>query len=101
MKIAQILALIPAGSAPIEVIGDGALAEELRKRLEDRGLTPSCNRPLAIIDTIGEEAVLVASLKRVDDLGTIILAGSTPPEPVTLDLYSDLHVRGLTIVGVP
>lgn len=100
MNIGEILALVPGGCASVEVIGAGAFADELRARLDDRARQNADARPCAIIDTSGEEAALVAALQRVDDLGTVVLAGPQPASPLTLDLYADLHVRGLTIVGL-
>jgi len=101
MKAVDILALVPAGTGPVEVIGEGAFADDLRERLGDRGAPGPGKRPCAIIDTVGEATALAAALKDVDDLGTIILAGPAPAGPVSIDLYSDLHVRGLTIICAP
>ena len=42
-----------------------------------------------------------SALERVDDLGTIVLAGPLPDATVRLNLYADVHVRGLTLLGIP
>ena len=87
--------LAALGTDAAEVVGAGALADALRARLRAPG-TP----PAAIVDTTGDPAALADALARVDDLGTVVLAGPPPGEPVALDLYADLHVRGLTLIGV-
>lgn len=99
MNAADILAALPDVSGPIEIVGEGPLADELRARLGDRArLHP--DGPSAIIDTTGDAAAVVSALQRVDDLGTVVLAGPQRSKPVALDLYADVHVRGLTIIGV-
>ena len=94
-----VLAGLPDEGA-VEVTGDSELARELRERLASRspqrGLPPD-----AIVETTGEPDVVRAALERVDDLGTVVLAGPVADAAVSLDLYADLHVRGLTVVGVP
>jgi threonine dehydrogenase-like Zn-dependent dehydrogenase len=89
---------VPAGAGPVEVLGDGPLAALVRGLVGD---DRAGRRPAAIVDTTGDPAELEGALRRLDDLGTLVLAGPPPPEPLALDLYGDLHVRGLTIVGVP
>lgn len=93
------LAALPAGAAPVEVCGDGPLAEALRARLPSAG-DPGA-RPAAIIETSGDPDAIRRALARVDDLGTVVLAGPAPTDAVALDLYADLHVRGLTLAGTP
>ena len=88
---------IPAGAGPVEVLGDGPLAELLRHTL---GSDDASRRPSVVVDTTGDAAELERALRRVDDLGIVVLAGPPPSEPLALDLYGDLHVRGLTVVGV-
>jgi len=39
-------------------------------------------------------------MQRVDDLGTVVLAGPPVDADGTVDLYADVHVRGLTVIGV-
>jgi len=90
------LAALPPGATPIEVVGDGALARALREHL---GTRAAGERPAAIIETTGDPDAIRAALARVDDLGTVVLAGPEPQAEVALDLYADLHVRGLTLAG--
>ena len=73
----------------------GPLADALRDRLAGPAAPPA-----AIVDTTGDPAGIAGGLARVDDLGTVVLAGPVPEGPVALDLYADVHVRGLTVVGV-
>ena len=88
---------VPTGASPVEVLGDGPLAELLRRSL---GTDDASRRPAVVVDTTGDAAELARALRRLDDLGTLVLAGPPPSEPLALDLYGDLHVRGLTVVGV-
>ena len=102
--IQAIVGALPAGEEPVEVLGDGPLARALRARLrlEATVLAPDA-RPAVIVETTGDAAAIGAALARVADLGTVVLAGTcgAGSAPVALDLYADLHVRGLTVVGVP
>ncbi|MFP5362551.1 MAG: hypothetical protein ACLGI5_07455 [Thermoleophilia bacterium] len=99
------VAALPAGGGRVEVFGDGDLARALRARLaqptDPTDPTDPTARPSAIIETTGDHEALQRALQRVADLGTVVLAGPPPAGAVALDLYSDVHVRGLTIVGTP
>ena len=95
-------AAIPPGRQSIEVTGDGPLAHALREMLgsaADPGTGDA--RPAVVVETTGSPEAIRAALERVADLGTIVLAGPVAAAPVALDAYPDLHVRGLTVVGVP
>jgi threonine dehydrogenase-like Zn-dependent dehydrogenase len=87
--------LAALGTDAAEVVGAGALADALRARLPAPAAPPA-----AIVDTTGDPAAIADALARVDDLGTVVLAGPVPEGTVALDLYADVHVRGLTVVGV-
>jgi threonine dehydrogenase-like Zn-dependent dehydrogenase len=89
----------PAGY--VEVVGAGTLAAEVRQLLGERIRPTGDTRPTVIIETTGELSMLTAALLRVDDLGTVVLAGPVPQVPPAMDLYGEFHVRGLTIIGVP
>lgn len=100
MNAATAIGSLPKGEGLVEVVGTGTLADEVRRLLRDRVRLPRPDeRPTAIIETTGEPAELEAALQRVDDLGTVVLAGPLPSQPLALDLYADLHVRGLTLVS--
>jgi hypothetical protein len=64
------------------------------------GLEELHDRPAVIVDTIGSDEAIAEATRSVADLGTIVLAAPTEPS-VALDLYPDVHLRGLTLVGVP
>ena len=96
---------IAASHGPVEVLGDSTFARQLRVRL-GAGAVAIGVRPAVVVETSGDATSLGAALERVADLGTVVLAspgGARDPLESTaaLDLYADLHVRGLTIVGVP
>ena len=95
--VEAVTSVVPPDAAPVEVLGEGAAAAQLREALG----RPGDGRPAVVVDTTGDPARIADALERLDDLGTLVLAGPTPSGPVPLDLYSDLHVRGLTVVGVP
>ena len=95
---AAVLDAVADSPRPIEVVGDGAVATRLRASL---GLTGSATEepPGTIIETTGAVDSLRDALARVANLGTIVLAGPCPAIGA-LDLHDDLHVRGITVVGV-
>lgn len=95
--IDAVLAAIPPGAAPIAVTGGGELAEAVRRRLGIAAGDSSGARPAVVVETTGTAAGVRAALAEVDDLGTVVLAARCAPAP--LDLYADLHVRGLELVG--
>jgi hypothetical protein len=96
--VADVLGALPANPGPVEVLGDGPLARALRIHLKSHAGRAG-ERPIAVIETTGGVRAVQDALRRVADLGTVVLAGPPPPDPVALDLYADLHVRGLTLVG--
>jgi hypothetical protein len=101
MRAAQVVELI-GDEQPLKIVGTSSLADELRQLLTECGrLAPDDASPAAIVETTGEPAEIETSLAQVADLGTVVLAGPVPAEPISLDLYTDLHVRGLTLVGMP
>jgi hypothetical protein len=82
----------------VEVVGRGAVAQLVRDRLGQ----PEANAapPAAVIECTGEAAAIEAALRRLDDLGTLVVAGASTVESLTIDLYPDIHVRSLHVVGV-
>ena len=100
MTAPAVLAALAGVTGAVEVTGSGPLAAEVRRLL---GARPSQagGAPAAVVETTGERAAVAEALRRVATLGTVVLAGPVPSAPVTLDLYADLHVRGLTVVGLP
>ncbi|HEX6652234.1 MAG TPA: hypothetical protein VF072_05785 [Thermoleophilaceae bacterium] len=62
------------------------------------GLPPGAE---PVVETTGEPVAVEAALRDAPDLGIVVLAGPVPDRPPPVDLYGDLHVRGLTVVCVP
>ena len=86
-----------AGAARVEVVGSGFVAGAVSALVGAGGDGPLA----AIVDTSGDPERIRAALGRLDDLGTLVLAGEPLGRPLELDLYPDVHVRGLRMVGVP
>ena len=91
--------LVADAAGPVEVTGDGAVAQVVAARL---GVEPGRQHdgPAAIVETTGRPEAIVDALARVADLGTVVLAGPPPAEGLEHDLYGDVHLRGLRLVGV-
>ena len=85
----------------IEVSGSGLVAREVRHllRLEILG-EDARERPVAIVDTTGDPKVIEDATRRVADLGKLVLAGESLGRPFPLNLYSDVHTRGLELIGI-
>lgn len=102
MSAQQVLQALGSSARRVEVVGEGKLAEEVRLLLGAAlQQDPAAAPPTGVVVATGDPAAVAAALVRVDDLGTVVLAGAAPREPAVLDLYGDLHVRGLVLVGVP
>jgi hypothetical protein len=99
LEVVAIVRAAGPGAEPVEVTGSGYLAGRLRT---DLGVPARAgdDRPGTIVETTGETAEIVAALMRVRDLGTVVLAGPATTDSRPIDLYADLHVRGLTVIGV-
>ena len=95
--LAAILAALALLEGPVEVLGEGQIAQAVTAAVGGRP-----GKQLAgIVDLTGDAVCVKEALGRVADLGTVVLAGPYPERPVVLDLYADLHLRGLTLIGVP
>jgi hypothetical protein len=96
---AAALALVPG--LPVAVTGAGLVAATARRRLAAEGrLAPRADgAPAAVIETTGDPAEIAAALQRVRDGGTVVLSGEPLSRRYDLDLYPDVHVRGLRLVG--
>ena len=102
MTAAQAVAAVRGVQGGVEVVGSGPYADHIRQLLpQGQALLAHETKPEAIIETTGGLAELAGAMERVDDLGTIVVAGPAPSVACVLDLYGDLHVRGLTLIGVP
>lgn len=95
---ARAVAALDAESAgSVRVIGDGPLAR-LVKRLVPA--TSDSGRPRAVIETTGSEENVRSAISEVDTLGTVVLVKPTEAEVVEVAGYSDIHLRGLTVIGL-
>jgi hypothetical protein len=90
------------GRGPIEVIGKGVVAAMVRRLAPAASADGSSDggSPAAIVDTTGDPATLAAAARRLADLGTLVLAGEPLGRRLSVDLYPDVHRRGLRLVGV-
>jgi len=95
---AEAVARVPEGSGPVEVLGQGLVAAEAR-RLLPAG-TGNGDRPRCVIDATGDPEKIVAALGELDDLGTLVAAGPLGARSFPINLYQDIHLRGLKVVGV-
>jgi threonine dehydrogenase-like Zn-dependent dehydrogenase len=95
--IARLVDAAPAGH--VEVIGDGLTAVSVRAALSRRGARSA--RPAALIDCAGDPVRLLELIPRVQDQGVVVLAGEPQCHELAVDLYVDVHRRGLRIIGAP
>jgi hypothetical protein len=89
---------VPAAAGRPEIVGSGLVSQLVAA--EVRALASRDGAPAAIIDTTCAQATIAAATSRLAPLGTLVLAGGRY-EPIELDLYPDVHSRGLRLVGVP
>lgn len=95
------VAAIPEGT--VAVTGTGLVAAEARRllRIVGRLVTEEQGSPPAgVIETTGKPSVLREATERVRTMGTVALAGESLARPYDLDLYPDVHLRGLRLRGV-
>jgi hypothetical protein len=103
LAVAREAAAALEGLAPasIEVTGSGLIARNVRAIVGDTAAVGGGHRrPEAIIDVTGDPSVIGDSTRRLADLGTLVLVGEALGRRTELNLYPDVHVRGLTLVGV-
>jgi threonine dehydrogenase-like Zn-dependent dehydrogenase len=96
-------AVAVAPGEAVEVTGSGLVAAEARRllALEGRLAVDGHAAPDAIVETTGDPTAIVDATARVAYMGTIALAGESLDRRLRLDVYPDVHVRGLRLVGVP
>jgi len=99
LAVAQDAADAVASVGTVEVRGRGVIALQVRALLAGRTSEGEA-QPAAIVDTTGDPGVIVDATRRLAPLGTLVLAGEVVGRTVELNLYPDIHVRGLTLVGV-
>jgi hypothetical protein len=87
----------------VEVIGAGFIAEHARHLLSVTPAPPgesAAPRPVVIIDVTGAGDAIEDATRRLDDLGTLVLAGEAAGREFPLNFYTHIHSRGLRVVGV-
>jgi hypothetical protein len=82
----------------VEITGEGLVAGAVRETV-GAGDRPD-GRITAALDATGDPEVIAGILERLDDLGLLVLAGEPAGADMALDLYPDVHVRGLRLVGL-
>jgi hypothetical protein len=99
LEVAREAAAVVGDARPVEVSGAGAVA---RLAAEILGVEPARadERPAAVVETTGDPEAIAAAAARLADLGTLVLAGEARGRRVRLNLYPDVHSRGLRVVGV-
>jgi hypothetical protein len=88
---------VPTGLVRGAVIGQGMLSELVRQLVRP---VPAGVPPEVIIDVTGDPALLTEATERLPPLGTLVLACETSEVGWDIDLYPDVHARGLVLVGV-
>jgi threonine dehydrogenase-like Zn-dependent dehydrogenase len=96
-RVTQLLEAAPAGG--VEVLGDGLVARAVRAGLGAREAPDE--RPAAVVDCAGNPARLLDAIARVREMGVVVLAGEPVGRELAIDLYVDVHRRGLRLVGAP
>lgn len=94
----EAVAQLPPGA--VDVVGSGVIARVVRTLIGD-GAAQGAGRPSAIVEASGDPAAIVDATRRVADLGSVVLVGEALGRRTDVNLYTDVHVRGLTLVGVP
>ena len=106
LAVAQEAATAVEDLAPesVEVRGSGLIARRVRALVRNDATAASQSfstpeMPRAIVETTGDPAAILDATRRVANLGVVVLVGETL-DSVQMNLYSDVHVRGLTLLGV-
>jgi hypothetical protein len=94
---AAVAAAGTVGGRTIVVLGYGLMAELLRNLLPES--TPAI--PEIMIDTTGLPEHISEATATLPRLGHLILTAPPRTSDVELATYRDLHVRALTVTGVP
>jgi hypothetical protein len=103
LAVAQDAAAVDRLPGNVEVTGNGLIAAQVRALLGDdvRGNgRAGAESPTAIVDTTGDPAVIADATRRLADLGTLAFVGESVGRKAALNLYQDVHLRGLTLMGV-
>ena len=88
--------LEPETASRLEVTGDGIVAGLVRAAVASRDAEDA---PDVVVDTTGDPTVVADATRRLRSLGLLVLAGESFGRSMDLDLYPDVHVRGLRIAA--
>jgi hypothetical protein len=93
---AEAVSRVPGHVGGVKVLGEGLVAAEARRLLGARAGESSAY----VIDATGDPDAIAGALGGLDDHGTLVAAGPLGERPFPINLYSDIHLRGLRLVGV-
>jgi hypothetical protein len=85
----------------VVVPGRGLLATQVRQLLGDGSTDTSGGSPACIVDTTGSPEVVTDLLSSLENLGALVAAGPVAGRTFPLNVYSDIHARGLHVIGIP
>ncbi len=80
----------------VDVVGRGLIASRIRTALSAVGGAGPVD---VVVDATGDPTNIRDALVRLRDHGTLVLAGQSGR--MSLDLYPDVHRRGLNLIGAP
>lgn len=95
----EVVAAAAGAGTSIAVTGEGALADRLRARLSAASPAAGAD-PDVIVVASGRGSDVADALGRVADLGTVVVAGPPVEPTLAIDLYTHLHARGITLIGL-
>ena len=87
-------------SASVAVTGKGLIAQHVREMVGCPAAARGAERPAAIVETTGDPGVIVEATRTLSDQGTLVLVGEALGRQLDMNLYPDVHRRGLTLIGV-
>lgn len=87
---------LTSSPGPVTVTGRGIIAELVRRRLPTASPEPS---PAVIVDTTGDAETIAQAASDLADGGTLIVAGELAGRALPMNLYTDVHRRGLLVTG--
>lgn len=100
--LGRVAAAAVAGMGPVAVVGHGLIAARARCELVNAVSNGAeTTAPVAAIETSAQSPGLLAAVSAVADLGTVVLAATPLSSSLAFDLYTDVHSRGLRVIGVP
>jgi hypothetical protein len=85
------------GAKALAVIGEGLLAQLIRRVVR----VDVCAESDVVVDTTGLPSRILSAVRALPRLGCLVLAAPPRIGDMELGTYADVHVRGLSIVGVP